>query len=67
MNFRHDPSKRLSSFVKNANYGGAGVAVSWERTGGYALRASLAAPVHGQAKSDKVRNARLYAQLTKFF
>ena len=67
VNFRHDPSKRPSSFVKSATFGGAGVAVSWERTGGYALRASLATPVHGQAKSDKVRSARLYAQLTKFF
>ena len=64
---RHDPSQHPSSFINNAGYGGAGVAVSWERTGGYALRASLATPVHGQAKSDKVRSARLYAQLTKFF
>ncbi len=67
VSFRHDASKRPASFVRSAAYGGAGLALSWERTGGYALRASLAAPVQGQAKSDKPRGARLYAQLTKFF
>ena len=65
--YRQDPSHRPSAFVNQASYGGAGLALYWESPGKYALRASLAKPLHGAPKSDQPRSVRLYAQLTRFF
>lgn len=67
VSFRHDRSQRPASFVNSASYGGAGLAVSWERPGQYALRASVAKPVHGVPTSDAPRSVRFYLQLTRAF
>ncbi len=51
-----------------ARFAGAGLSVAWARPGQYALRISLAHPVHGVAKSDPVvRDPRLYVQFSAFF
>ena len=51
-----------------ASFSAAGLAVSWARPNEYALRASLAKPVSGAPRSDpRVRDPRLYLQLTKLF
>ncbi|MES2717023.1 MAG: ShlB/FhaC/HecB family hemolysin secretion/activation protein [Pseudomonadota bacterium] len=51
-----------------ASYSGAGIGVAWVRPGGYALRASLSAPISGTPRSDpQQRGARFYLQLSKLF
>lgn len=66
--FRHDASARPSGFDNAATYTAAGLAVSWVRPGGYALRASLAKPLSGTPKADsRVRDPRLYLQFSKLF
>ena len=66
--FRHDPSQQLASFVNRATYSGAGLSVAWERPGDYALRVSLSSRLSGVAKADKQQgNPKLYAQLSKLF
>ena len=68
LQFRHDPSRQLASFVKRATYSGAGLAVAWERPGHYALRVSLSSRLEGVPKADKQQgNPKLYAQLSKLF
>lgn len=66
--FRHDASARPAGFDNAATYTAAGLAVSWVRPGGYALRASLAKPLSGTPKADsRVRDPRLYLQFSKLF
>lgn len=66
--FRHDPSKQLASFVNRASYSGAGLAVAWERPGDYALRVSVSNRMTGVPKADKQQgDTKLYAQLSKLF
>jgi hemolysin activation/secretion protein len=66
--FRHDVSRRPSTFDNSASFSGAGLAVSWVRPGEYAFRMSLAKPLSGTPKADtKERDPRLYLQFTKLF
>lgn len=54
--------------ANRAHYGGAGVAVSWERPRSFAARLSLAVPIAGEARSDTAqRKPRVYAQLSWFY
>lgn len=49
-------------------FSGAGVSLAWERPREWALRASLASPISGHPRGDpKVRDPRLYLQLTRLF
>ena len=66
--FRHDPSRQLASFVNRATYSGAGLSVAWERPGDYALRVSVSSRLSGVPKADKQQgDPKLYAQLSKLF
>jgi len=66
--FRHDASRQSARFVNRAHYTGAGLALAWERPGAYALRASLATRLAGQARSEADQGRlRVYAQFTRFF
>ncbi len=66
--FRHDASSRPAGFDNAATYTAAGLAVSWVRPGGYALRASLAKPLVGTPRADaRERDPRLYLQFSKLF
>jgi hemolysin activation/secretion protein len=66
---RHDLSRTITDSGPNTvNLSGAGLALSWARPNDYALRASLAKRISGTPQSDpRVRDPRLYLQLTKFF
>ena len=65
---RHDPTRSVQGDGNVASFSAAGLAVSWARPNEYALRASLAKPVSGAPRSDpRVRDPRLYLQLTKLF
>lgn len=66
--FRHDASARPAGFDNAATYSATGLAVSWVRPGGYALRASLAKPLVGAPRADaRKRDPRLYLQFSKLF
>lgn len=66
--FRHDASARPAGFDNAATYTAAGLAVSWVRPGGYALRTSLAKPLVGTPRADaRERDPRLYLQFSKLF
>lgn len=66
--FRHDASRQSARFVNRASYTGAGLALAWERPGSYALRASLAGRVAGQARAEADQGDwRVYLQFTAFF
>jgi hemolysin activation/secretion protein len=66
--FRHDPSRELASFINRATFSGAGLSVAWERPGDYALRVSLSSRLSGVPKADKQQgDPKLYAQLSKLF
>ena len=67
--YRHKTSATTVGTLSNTEvFSGAGLALSWVRPGGYALRASLASPISGVPRSDPlVRSPRLYLLATKFF
>jgi hemolysin activation/secretion protein len=69
--YRHKPvvaTDASNPEANSASFVGAGIGVAWVRTGAYALRLSLAAPVSGTPRSDtKEPSARLYLLVSKFF
>jgi hemolysin activation/secretion protein len=67
--YRHKTSAATVGASANTElFSGAGLALSWVRPGGYAVRASLASPISGVPRSDPlVRSPRLYLLATKFF
>lgn len=68
LQLRQAPVTQAARNANRAHYGGAGVAVSWERPRSFAARVSLAVPTAGQAKSDTARrHPRVYAQLSWFY
>ena len=60
--YRHKTSSANVGALANTElFSAAGLALSWVRTGEYALRASLASPISGVPRSDPlVRSPRLY-------
>lgn len=63
---RLDPASTASDNENWATFSGAGLAVAWVRPNEFALRASLAKPTGGDAKSDP-KSVRLYLQLSRPF
>lgn len=54
--------------TESRTFSGVGLSVSWERQRQWALRASLAKPLAGDPRGDpRVRDPRLYLQLTRMF
>lgn len=63
--FREDPTlaQQDPAFVNHTSLAGVGLSLVWVRPGSYALRISVANPVHGEPKSDtRIRKPRVYAQ-----
>ena len=63
---RLDLASTADDTVNWATFSGAGLAVAWVRPNAFSLRASLAKPTGGDAKSDP-KNVRLYLQLSRPF
>ena len=68
LRYRFDPTRQNARFVNRAAYRGGGLSLAWEQPRSFALRLSLSHPLAGKAKSDtRVRDPRLYAQLSLFY